>query len=227
MGLREPITAGKGGNPPPPGTHGFGRAQPRGQRGAAGGGAGGRRGEAVLCASFIQSMCLGGCHPVAGCCYRELPHRREALSCRAEKFKNLSRRGHSAITCRLHRTTSPPPSPRVLHETSRASLDPSPSTPHEARPCRGAGGRGGTQSRAQKPASNAGGFTVPEAAGGASSISPSGFSKRWSEFFLPTYLVLISSVRSRLLPLAGTSEHRGFQRLPLGSMQRAGVQVLD
>lgn len=154
MGLREPITAGKGGNPPPPGTHGVGRAQPRGQRGAAGGGAGGRRGEAVLCASFIQSMCLGGCHPVAGCCYRELPHRREALSCRAEKFKNLSRRGHSAITCRLHRTTSPPPSPRVLHETSGASLDPSPSTPHEARPCRELGGGGhakpGTEASEQR-----------------------------------------------------------------------------
>lgn len=226
MGLREPITAGKGGNPPPPGTHGVGRAQPRGQWGAAGGGAGGRRGEAVLCASFIQSMCLGGCHPVAGCCYRELPHRREALSCRAEKFKNLSRRGHSAITCRLHRTTSHP-----LPPAFSTKLPEPPwirARPHRTRPgLAGSWGAGGTQSRAQKPASNAGGFTVPEAAGGASSISPSGFSKRWSEFFLPTYLVLISSVRSRLLPLAGTSEHQGFQRLPLGSTQRAGVQVLD
>lgn len=100
--------------------------------------------------------------------------------------------------------------------------------PHRTRPgLAGSWGAGGTQSQAQKPASNAGGFTVPEAAGGASSISPSGFSKRWSEFFLPTYLVLISSVRSRLLPLAGISERRGFQRLPLGSTQRAGVQVLD
>lgn len=162
MGLREPITAGKGGNPPPPGTHGVGRAQPRGKRGAAGGGAGGRRGEAVLCASFIQSMCLGGCRPVAGCCYRELPHRREALSCRAEKFKNLSRRGHSAITCRLHRTTSPPPSPRVLHETSRASLDPSLSTLHEARPCRGAGGRGARKARRRSQRATPGASQSPK-----------------------------------------------------------------
>lgn len=120
-------------------------------------------------------------------------------------------------------TPFPPRSPR----NSRSLLGSEPVHTARGQALPGSWGAGGMQSRAQKPASNAGGFTVPEAAGGASSISPSGFSKRWSEFFLPTYLVLISSVRSRLLPLAGTSEHRGFQRLPLGSTQRAGVQVLD
>lgn len=133
MGLREPITAEKGGTRPPQAPTGSAERSPE-----ASGAQQGAELEAAAVKLCSAPRLSKACAWVAVILWPGVA----IGSCRAEKFKNLSRRGHSAITCHLHRTTSPPPSPRVLHGTPGASLDPSPSTPHEARPCRGAGGRG-------------------------------------------------------------------------------------